>query len=435
MALGGGSFTSQNKVLPGTYINVVSAAAASKALSDRGIATMPLELDWGIEGKVFEVTNEDFQKNSMKIFGYVFDDPKLTGLRDLFLGANTLYAYRLNGGGEKASNTYATALYGGIRGNDLKTVIMANADETEKYDVITYLGTVKVDTQTVTAANELVANDYVAFKSDAVLEATAGEALTGGTNGTVDGTAHQNYLNKIESYTFNTMGVVTTDDTTKKLYAAFNKRLRDEMGVKFQLVVYRLAADYMGVINLKNKITDAGYSEASLIYWVTGAESGCEVNRSCQNKRYDGEFTIDTDYTQNDLKQALKNGEFVLHRVNTDVRILDDINSMVTVSDICGEVFKDNQTIRVIDQLANDDAVIFNTKYLGTIPNNASGRTALWSDFVKIRKELQRMGAIENFKDSDVTVTAGESKKAVVVASAITVVNAMSKLYMTVTVS
>lgn len=435
MALGGGSFTSQNKVLPGTYINVVSAAAASKALSDRGIATMPLELDWGVEGKVFEVKSEDFKDSSLKLFGYLYDDPKLTGLRDLFLGANTLYAYRLNGGGEKASNTYATALYGGIRGNDLKTVIMANADETEKYDVITYLGTVKVDTQTVTAANELVANDYVAFKSDVVLEATAGEALTGGTNGTVDGTAHQNYLNKIESYTFNTMGVVTTDDTTKKLYAAFNKRLRDEMGVKFQLVVYRLAADYMGVINLKNKITDAGYSEASLIYWVTGAESGCEVNRSCQNKRYDGEFAIDTDYTQNDLKQALRNGEFVLHRVNTDVRILDDINSMVTVSDTCGEVFKDNQTIRVIDQLANDDAVVFNTKYLGTIPNNASGRTALWSDLVKIRKELQRMGAIENFKDSDVTVTAGESKKAVVVESAVTVVNAMSKLYMTVTVS
>ena len=188
MALGGGSFTSQNKVLPGTYINVVSAAAASKALSDRGIATMPLELDWGVEGKVFEVKSEDFKDSSLKLFGYLYDDPKLTGLRDLFLGANTLYAYRLNGGGEKASNTYATALYGGIRGNDLKTVIMANADETEKYDVITYLGTVKVDTQTVTAANELVANDYVAFKSDAVLEATAGEALTGGTNGTVDGT-------------------------------------------------------------------------------------------------------------------------------------------------------------------------------------------------------------------------------------------------------
>ena len=66
MALGGGSFTTQNKELPGTYINFVSAASASAALSDRGIATMPLELDWGVEDAVFEVTNEDFQKNSRK---------------------------------------------------------------------------------------------------------------------------------------------------------------------------------------------------------------------------------------------------------------------------------------------------------------------------------------------------------------------------------
>ena len=101
MALGGGTFTSQNKELPGAYINFVSAASASAALSDRGIATMPLELDWGVEGEVFEVTNEDFQKNSLKLFGYAFDSPKMLGLNDLFMGAKTLYAYRLNGGGDK----------------------------------------------------------------------------------------------------------------------------------------------------------------------------------------------------------------------------------------------------------------------------------------------------------------------------------------------
>lgn len=123
MALGGGTFTSQNKELPGAYINFVSAASASAALSDRGIATMPLELDWGVEGEVFEVTNEDFQKNSLKLFGYAFDSPKMLGLNDLFMGAKTLYAYRLNGGGDKAANTYATAKYCGVRGNDLKIVI------------------------------------------------------------------------------------------------------------------------------------------------------------------------------------------------------------------------------------------------------------------------------------------------------------------------
>ena len=59
----------QDKILPGTYINFISVASASSVLSDRGIATMPLELDWGKEGEVFEVSNEDFQKNSQKIFG------------------------------------------------------------------------------------------------------------------------------------------------------------------------------------------------------------------------------------------------------------------------------------------------------------------------------------------------------------------------------
>lgn len=434
MALGGGSFTTQNKELPGAYINFVSMASASATLSARGIATMPLEMDWGVEGEVFEVTNEDFQKRSQKIFGYAYDHDKMKGLRDLFIGTKTLYAYRLNGGGKKAANTFATALYSGIRGNDLKIVIQANADDESKFDVITYLGTVAVDTQTVAKAAELVANDYVAFKTDATLTVTASTPLTGGENGAVDGTAYQTYLDKIEAYTYNTMGVVTTDETIIKLFNAFNKRLRDEMGIKFQLVTYKNAADFMGIISVENKTTDEGWSEASLVYWVTGVQAGCEVNKSCQNKKYDGEFTVDVSYTQTQLKQCIKEGKFVLHRVNSDIRVLDDINTMVTTSDTCGDVFKDNQTIRVIDQLGNDDAVLFNTKYLGVVPNNASGRTSLWSDLVKIRQNLQDIGAIENFADSDVTIAQGDTKKAVVVTSGVEVVNAMGKLYMTVTV-
>ena len=434
MALGGGSFITQNKELPGAYINFVSAASASAQLSDRGIVTMPLELDWGEEGTIFEITGEDFQKNSQKLLGYAYDCVKLKGLRDLFMGAKTMYAYRLNGGGEKASNTYASAKYSGVRGNDLKIVIQVNADVENAFDVATYLGTVKVDSQTVTEAAALSDNDYVVFKKDASLEETAATPLTGGTNKAVDGTAHQAYLDLIEAYSYNTMGVVTEDDVTKKLYIAFNKRLRDEMGIKFQLVLHRAQADYMGVINVANETSDSGWSAASLVYWVTGAEAGCAVNKSCQNKKYDGEFSVDTNFTQNRLKQAVKNGEFILHNVNADIRVLEDINSMVTTTDDCGAVFKDNQTIRVIDQLGNDDAVLFNTKYLGVVPNNASGRVSLWSDLVKIRQQLQDLGAIENFSDSDVAVVQGDTKKSVIVTGSITVVNAMGKLYMTVTV-
>ena len=183
MALGGGTFVTQNKILPGAYINFVSLASASATLSDRGTVTMPLMLDWGNESGVFEVTNGDFQKSTMKLFGYAYTDDKMKGLRDLFKKAKTLYAYRLNGGGKKASNTFATAKYSGTRGNDLKIVIQKNADNDSLFDVSTYMGLSKVDAQTVDKASALIDNDYVSFKKDATLAVTASTPLTGGENG------------------------------------------------------------------------------------------------------------------------------------------------------------------------------------------------------------------------------------------------------------
>ncbi len=423
----------QNKELPGAYINFVSKAAADAALSGRGIATMPLEMDWGAADKVFTVTNADLQKNSMEIFGYAYTDEKLKGLRDLFLNTEVLYGYRLNGGGKKAGNALAEAAYPGIRGNDLRIIVQVNVDDESLFDVKTLFGTSVVDEQTVAGADELAGNAYVTWKPGAVLEASAGIPLTGGENGTVDGAAYQSYLDKIESFSFHTMGAVVTDDTTKALFAAFAKRLRNEMGVKFQLVLYDYAkADDPGVISVDNRVLDEGWSEAGLVYWVTGACAGCAVNRSNQNKKYDGAFTVDTAYTQAQLKDAVKAGKFVLHMAGTDVRVLEDINTMVTTSETQGDIFKDNQTVRVIDQIGNDIAVLFNTKYLGVVPNDAAGRISLWSDIVAHHRQMEQIRAIEGFADSDITVEPGDTPKAVVVRDAITVVNAMGRLYMTV---
>lgn len=436
MALGGGTFIAQNKVLPGAYMNFVSVASASAAISDRGVVTMPLELDWGAEGEVFEVTAGDFQKNSMKYFGHAYTDDEMKGLRDLFLYASTLYAYRLNSGGEKATCTFATAKYTGSRGNDLKIVVQANVDDPKQFDCYTYLGTECVDEQTVSSASELIDNDYVDFKRDATLVVTASTPLTGGNSGTVAGTAYQTYLDKIESYQFNTMGVVTTEETIKSLFASFCERMRDEAGMKFQLVLHNYTkADYMGVISVKNDTTDAGWSVASGVYWATGAQGGCAVNKSLQNKKYDGEFTFNLDYTQSDLIKAIQAGEFTFHSVNGDARVLEDINTMVTTTDTCGDIFKDNQTIRVCDRIANDIAVLFDTKYLGVVPNDEAGRISFWSDVVKQFKELMDIRAIENFEEADVIVEQGSTKKAVVLNDAITIVEGMGKLYMTVSVA
>lgn len=434
--LGGGTFTAQNKILPGAYINFVSLNKANASLSDRGIVTMPLVLDWGKVGQVFEVTSADFQKNAQKLFGYDYSHDKMKGLRDLFLNAQKLYAYRLNGSGNPANCTYATAKYPGTRGNDLKIIIQKNVDDATKFDVKTTLETTIVDVQTVKTATELVDNDYVIFKKDATLAVTAATAMTGGTNSEVDGTSYQGYLDKIESYTYNVMGVATTDNTIKNLIVAFVKRMRDEVGAKFQAVLHNIAADYEGVINVANNVTvESGFDASAIVYFVTGIEANCAINKTCLNKVYNGEFVVNTDYTQSQLETAIKEGKLILHNVNDEIRILEDINSLVTTSNTKGEIFKNNQTIRVADQIANDIAVLFNTKYLGNVPNNESGRISLWADIVKHHTELQEIGAIENFEDAAVTVEAGDSKSSVVINDVVTVINAMSQLYMTVQIA
>ncbi len=431
MALGGGTFVTQNKVLPGAYINFVSLAAASATLSDRGIAAMGIASDWGAYGEVFEVTNSEFKKNSLELFGYSYDHEKLKGLRDLFANIRKLYCYRLNGSGGKATCTYATAKYAGTRGNDLKIVIAKNADDQNKWDVTTVLGSTPYDKQTVAGASNLVSNAWVDFKPDATLAVTAGTALTGGTNSLIDGAEHQTFLDKLEAKSFNALGCISTEDTIKGLYINYCKRLRDQVGKKFQVVVYSKAADYEGAVNVKNTVKDTGATAADLVYWVTGIVAGTAVNASALNKKYDGEFDVYVDYTQAQLEGAIGAGEFTLHQVGDEVRVLSDINSLVTTTDIKGEVFKDNQTIRVIDQIANDIAVLFNTKYLGVVPNDNAGRISLWADIVKHHTALQNIRAIENFSDADVTVTQGETKRSVVVSDAVTIVNAMEKLYMT----
>ncbi|MBY2225077.1 phage tail sheath family protein, partial [Clostridioides difficile] len=384
MALGGGTFVTQNKILPGSYINFISAKRATSSLSDRGIVAMPLELDWGIDEDVFQVTSDDFEKYSVKYFGYDYTHEKLKGLRDLFKNIRLGYFYKLNKG-VKASCTIATAKYSGIRGNDLKVTVTTNIDDNTKFDVVTLLDNKKVDTQIAKVITDLEDNDYITWRKDATLEASAGLVFTGGTNGeAVTGAEYQAFLDKIESYSFNALGCLATTTEIKSLFVEFTKRMRDRVGAKFQTVLYKKNdADYEGVVSVENKIKDTGLLESSLIYWTTGAIAGCDINKSNTNKRYDGEFDVDVNYTQIHLEEALKTGKFIFHKVGDEVHVLEDINTFVSFTDEKNDDFSSNQSVRVLDQIANDIATLFNTKYLGEVPNDKSGRISFWNDVVK----------------------------------------------------
>ena len=77
---------------------------------------------------------------------------------------------------------------------------------------------------------------------------------------------------------------------------------------------------------------------------------------------------------------------------------------------------------------------MFNTKYLGTIPNDDAGRISLWNDIVTYNQKLAKIRAIEEINAEQITVEKGDSKRAVVVTNPVTPINCMSQLYMTVVI-
>ncbi len=436
MALGGGTFLTQNKVLPGSYINVISAALAGINPSDRGVVAMPVSSDWGVDGEVFTVDASEVIGDSLKIFGYAYTDAEMLYIREVFRKASRVRFYRLNTG-TKATATVgttitATAKHSGTLGNEITVTVAANIDQPTKFDVSTYFKTLLVDVQTVALAEELVGNDYVDFSGTGAPVADAGTDLTTGTNGTVTGTEHQAALTAFEAYGFNTLVCPTDDSTTIDLYVAYVKDNRDNIGKKFQAVVYRKEADYEGVINVQNVVTDT--NAAALVFWTAGAIAGAQINQSVTNAEYDGELTVNVDYSQSELETELLEGKFIFHRVGDEIRVLSDINSLTTFTPDKSKDFQSNQVIRVVDDAANNIAATFNNFYLGKLQNNAAGRTAFWNDIVNYNQQLQDLQAIENFNPDELTVEAGADKDAVVVNNPLDIVVAMAKLYMTIVV-
>lgn len=345
--LGGGIFVTQNKILPGSYINFVNATNVTSAIGERGNVAIALPLGKAA-GTVIEVTKADFIKDCSNVLGVEYGSDDVAALREIFCHANKVYVYDLGTDAE-----YTT----------------------------------------------------------------------------------EDVVNGIEPYDFNVLCAYTNvaDDVAQYITAV--KYWRDEMGKKCQVVVYNQTnPNHEGVINVVSGVSDDGAPDYALVAWVAGAEAGCAINESCTNMKYDGEYAVVTDKTQKQLEDCITNGQIAFHLVYGDVRLLEDITSLTETTEDKGEDFKSNQTIRVIDQIANDIAKMFNTKYLGKIPNNTSGRVSLWADIVAHHRELEELQAIENFDATLLTVEQGATKKSVVVHDVVTVVNAMAQLYMTVIV-
>lgn len=425
MALGGGVWTTQNKILPGTYVNVVGKNVNSSD-NERGVVAVPVELEWGEANKVITLTKREFERDALILFGYESDHEKLIKLREVFRHATKAHIYRMCKDGVKASNDIAEAKYPGTRGNNITIVVKNNVDEPSKFDVETMLDGKRVDRQVVAKSEDLVENAFVTFKTPS-LQASAGKPLTNGSNGaSITGTEHQTFLAKVEPYTFNCLVCPSKDEATKKIYTSFTKRLRDEIGQKFQTITHNyLAADYEGVISVKNN------TEPDLVYWVAGASASVPLNGTLLNMEYDGDYEIDTDYTQFELEMCNRNKELVFHKSGEDIVLLNDINTLKTYTDTKTEIFTENKVIRTTDSVAIDTANIFNKFYLGNYTNLDDDRVSLWNVVYSKLKEYETAKAINKLDPKDLQVLEGNDKDSVAIVGNLEIVRNMAKAYVT----
>ena len=427
----------QNKVLPGAYINFVALSNVITSGS-RGIAALPLELNWGEEGKIISMDAGDFSHDAAKVFGYDATAAELLLIREAFKRAKTLLVYRVNSGGVKATKAIGgvtvTAKCAGTRGNDIRVAVITNPDG--GFDVVTYLGTETVANQHVATASDLKANDFVSFGSG-TLEAAAATALTGGTNGTASGTTYSAALAAFEVENFNVIGYPGTETDVKALFVAFTKRLRDDDGKKIVCVLNDKAADYEGIISVKNGVIledGTAVSADQAVAWVTGASAAAQMNESLTNTAYDGAVGVTAKYTKTQLENALKAGEFVFYAEDGKARVLDDVNTLTTFGGGKSADWTSNRLVRVMDSWANDVGRIFGNSYLGLETNNDTGRQLFKADLVALALQYQAIGAISDFFSSDIEVAQGSGKRDVIANCQLKPNDSMNKLYMTVVV-
>jgi len=168
--MAGGIWASQNKIRPGVYIRFKSNTERSLTVGDRGTVAICEPLSWGPVAQVMEIAAGT---DVTPFTGYDITASNNLFLNEIFKGTNRTAApnkillYRPTASGSaQASATIepltATALYPGVRGNDISIVVTALTTPENSFAVATIVDGEIVDQQTATTAEDLVRNDWVA---------------------------------------------------------------------------------------------------------------------------------------------------------------------------------------------------------------------------------------------------------------------------------
>lgn len=445
--MAGGTWNAQNKVRPGVYIRFKSSGQMGLTTGERGVVAICEPLSWGPVAQVMEINAGD---DMTQYTGYDITSPNNLFLNEIFKGSNRtdgpskvlLYRPTASSSSEAtvtAGSLTATALYPGVRGNDISIVITELTEPARSFLVSTVVDNEIVDQQTAATIDQLANNDWVNFSGTGVLTATAGSPLVGGADGDVQSAAYSTFLTAIEPYKFDIIIYDGSDSTVQEAMVSFVERIANDAGQYSQLVASGLTnPDSRFVINVESGVTLASGTQltaAQTTWWVGGAQAGAKYNESLTYAAYPNAVNVSPLLTNSQYIQALESGEFVLFADDGVVKVEQDINSLVTYTQDISEPYHKNRVMRLLNTIANDIYQQFSDGYIGVVNNNDAGRMQFKSAIVGYLLDIQANNGIQNFEAEDVEVLAGQSIDAIVVNIAIMPVDSVEKIYLTITVN
>lgn len=445
--MAGGTWMSQNKVQPGVYINTVSRGTVSASVGDKGIVAIAEPLSWGPAGVIQAITpGEDLRP----YIGYDVTSERAMFLREMMKGSDTtpgpigILLYRPRGtGGVKASAAVGglkvTALYEGIRGNDITVIVQENPDSESVYDVTTVVDGSIVDEQSVSKIADLVENKWVDFSGEGELTETAGTPLTNGADPAISTGDYAAFVEALEPYQFDVVVYDGTDPTVIQAMASFVKRVSNSIGQKCQAVMAEAqGCNSEWVISVNNgvKLSDGTIlTTQQATWWLGGAEAGALYNDSLTYAQYPGAVEAVPKLTDAQVTDAIQAGEIVFIDTFGKVKVCTDINTFTSFGIDKGQEYSKNRVMRVLNQICNDVYEHFSSYYIGKADNNDEGRNLLKAWLVGYLNEMQANNGVQNFDTDDVVVAPGNGVDSVVVNLNIQPVDSIEKIYMTVSVS
>lgn len=480
--MAGGTWRMQNKVRPGVYINVKG--------DGKPILTTPLgrllmfqnePLGWGKKGIIELTATSDFTA----LTGHNNTDEVLAPVYEALKNAETVLLLNDFDGGAKSTakseGVYTiNAKYEGEQGNNISVSFapspLADGANTRDVTVTTIFGTKQVDqvkitlplpkADAITAAgltkeDQLeVHNDYVDITFgtnpadvtkelngkgeyplytaifNGLTQTAANVSLTGGTNGTNKVVDDMNDYLENGFYTVATTAGWDESSNIHKLLVEEIKLLRENVGIKVRAVVPNstgVVYNYEGVSTVLNGyvLNDGTVITPNIAAArFAGMSASATPDQALTYTQLDDAVEAKPKLNNDKTIEALNAGQIVFTtRAGSRVVIEQDINSLTKFTSIKPKDFSKNRIIRTLDEICTNTTQTFETSFLGKVSNNEAGRNVFKANRIGYLTGLQNQNMIRDFENSDLTLSQGDEKDAVLMELYVTPVDAMEKLY------